>query len=195
MSVATPEVARMAGIEGGATVVITHRVKNGHQEGYEAWLEEVGPCCSAYPGFVDSQIIRPVAGLTGTFTVVIRFDTRDHLEAWMGSEVRKRLVEKARPMLAKDDEFYVQSGLDFWFVPDGAKARVPVRWKQFLVTWSAIYPLALFVPLATLPALRALGMAENRYTDTLIVSAVIVALMVTLIMPNYTRLVRHWLFK
>jgi len=195
MTDAAPEASRLAGGEGGATVVITHRVEDGHQAGYEAWLEEVRPCCSRYPGFVDSQIIRPVAGLTGTFTVVIRFDTREHLEAWMGSDVRKSLVEKARPLLAKDDEFYIQSGLDFWFVPDGAKARVPVRWKQFLVTWSAIYPLALFVPLLLLPALRALGVLENRYTDTLIVSAVIVALMVTLIMPNYTRLVRHWLFK
>ncbi|RVU34831.1 antibiotic biosynthesis monooxygenase [Hwanghaeella grinnelliae] len=185
----------MAGGEGGATVVITHRVEDGHQAGYETWLEEVSPCCSRYPGFVGSQIIRPVAGLTGTFTVVIRFDTRDHLEAWMGSVVRRKLVEKVRPLPAKDDEFYIQSGLDFWFVPDGTKARVPVRWKQFLVTWSAIYPLALFVPLAILPALRGLGMVENRYTDTLIVSAVIVVLMVTLIMPNYTKLVRHWLFK
>lgn len=179
----------------GATVVITHRVLDGRQIDYEAWLDEIRPCCSSYPGFVDSQIIRPVAGVTGTFTVVIRFDTRDHLEAWMGSDVRKRLIEKARPLLARDDAFFVQSGLDFWFVPEGAKAQVPVRWKQFLITWSAIYPLALFVPLAVVPLLRAAGLAENRYLDTLLVSAVIVALMVTAIMPHYTRLVRRWLFR
>ncbi len=28
---------------------------------------------------------------------------------------------------------------------------MPVRWKQFLITWSAIYPLALGVPLMVVP--------------------------------------------
>ncbi len=37
----------------------------------------------------------------------------------------------------------MRSGLDFWFTPEGAKAKLPTKWKQFLVTWSAIFPLVL----------------------------------------------------
>lgn len=178
----------------GATVVITHRVREGHHAAYEDWLNEIRPLCRRSPGHLDWQIVRPISGVAGTYTAIIRFDTRDHLEAWMHSPERARLIEKARPLLAHDDDFMVRSGLDFWFTPEGASAKVPVRWKQLLVTWSAIYPLVLLVPLAVMPAARALGLPTSRYLDTLLVTGTVVWLMVYLVMPRYTRLVKRWLF-
>jgi antibiotic biosynthesis monooxygenase (ABM) superfamily enzyme len=181
-------------IESGATAVISHRVLDGQQTGYEDWLNEIGPICRSYAGHLDLQIVHPIAGLTTTYTVIIRFDTHQHLEAWMGSGDRKRLIDKARPLLAKDDDFFIRSGLDFWFTPEGAKAKVPVRWKQFIVTWSAIYPLVLGVQLIVEPLLRLLGIPRNHYIDTLCVTCTVVSLMVYFVMPRYTRLIRHWLF-
>ena len=180
--------------EQGATAVITHRVCNGQQDSYESWLNEIGPVCRSYPGHLDLQIIRPIAGLTTTYTVIIRFDTVEHLHEWIYSQDRKRLIEEVRPLLAKDDDFFIRSGLDFWFTPEGARAKVPVRWKQFLVTWSAIYPLVLCIPLAIIEVLRRTGVPQNRYITTLIASGIIVFLMVYVIMPRYTRLVQRWLF-
>lgn len=179
----------------GATGVITHRVKEGQREGYERWLDEIGPISRKSPGHLDWTIIRPVAGLTGTYTVILRFDNKENLERWLGSPERKRLIEKVRPLLANDDDFFIRTGLDFWFAPDGANARVPVRWKQFLLTWSAIYGLALFVPGLVLPVLRALGVPQFRPLDVFITSGVLVALMVFIVMPHYTKLVQRWLFK
>ncbi len=181
-------------IEIGATAVITHRVLDGQQAEYEDWLNEIGPICRSYAGHLDLQIIRPIAGLTTTYTVIIRFDTHEHLEKWMSSRDRKRLIEKARPLLTKDDDFFIRSGLDFWFTPEGAKAKVPLRWKQFLVTWSAIYPLVLVVPLILAPLLRQLGIPQNHYIDTLCITGAVVSLMVYLVMPHYTRLIHRWLF-
>jgi uncharacterized protein len=179
----------------GATVVITHRVRDGQHAAYEQWLNEIGPKCRASAGHLDWHIIRPIAGLTATYTVVIRFDTREHLEMWMGSQERRRLIDQARPLLATDDDFLVRSGLDFWFTPEGAKAKLPTRWKQFLVTWSAIYPLVLGIPLIVVPILRSLGIAQNRYLDTLVVTGSVVSLMVYLIMPRYTKVLQRWLFR
>ena len=178
----------------GATVVITHRVGTGHQTAYETWLDEIGPICRQAPGHLDWQIIRPIPGVTGTYTVVIRFDTRHNLENWMNSDARRSLIEKVRPLLAKDDDFYIRSGVDFWFAPEGAQAKLPVRWKQFLVTWSVIFPLALVVPLLLLPALHRAGLPPNHYLDTLLVTGVVVALMVYLIMPHITKVLKRWLF-
>jgi len=178
----------------GATVVITHRVRDDRRADYERWLEEIGPVSRAAAGHLDSHIIRPVPGLTGTYTVVIRFDTEAHLRGWMQSENRNRLIAKAQPLLVSGDDFFVRSGLDFWFMPDGARAKVPVRWKQFLVTWSAIYPLALLVPIVVVPALRRIGVPDAPSLMTLGVTAVVVFLMVYVVMPRYTALVRRWLF-
>jgi len=180
--------------ERGATAVITHRVRDGQQAGYDAWLSEIGPLCRSFQGHLDLQIIRPITGITGTYTVIIRFDTREHLQAWMSSQVRKQLIEQVRPLLAQDDDFYIRSGLDFWFTPEGARAKVPVRWKQFLVTWSAIYPLVLGIPLVVGPALRQLGVPQGHYVDTLFITGAVGVLMVYLVMPRYTKLIQRWLF-
>ena len=179
----------------GATVVNTPRVRQGHQPDYEAWIDEIGPVCSAAPGYLDWQIIRPVAGLTSNYTVVIRFDSRKNLESWMRSPERNRLIAKVRPILSTDDDFFIRTGLDFWFAPEGARARLPVRWRQFLITWSVIYPLVLGVPLLVTPVLRAAGIPRTPFVDVLVVTGVIVGLMIYVVMPHYTRLVHRWLFR
>lgn len=181
-------------INEGATVVITHRLRQNKQIEYERWLEEIAPLCKASPGHLDWHIVRPIPGLTETYTVIIRFDTEAHLREWMESPTRIRLIEKVRPLLVTDDDFFISSGLDFWFTPAGAKAKVPVRWKQYLVTWSAIYPLALGIPLVVNPILQYLGVPNNLLIATLAVTGIVVFLMVYLVMPRYTRLVQRWLF-
>lgn len=183
-------------VEGqGATVVITHRVRNDRQVDYERWIDETAPLCKASPGHLDWQIIRPVPGLTETYAVVVRFDTKAHLQAWMNSAERKRLIESAKPLFVTGDDFFISSGLDFWFTPAGAKAKIPVRWKQFLLTWSAIYPLALGAPLVVAPALAEAGVPELPWLTGLIVTGLVVFLMIYVVMPRYTRLVQRWLFK
>lgn len=179
----------------GATAVITHRVREGMNAAYEAWLAEIGPISRASPGHIDWQIIRPIAGLTGSYTIVIRFDTEVHLRQWMESDVRARFIEQVRPLLAAADHYSIHGGLDFWFLPEGALAKPPTRWKQFLVTWSAIFPLVFAAPLVVGPVLRAVGLPAHRVIDTLFGSATVVMLMVYVVMPRYTKLVRGWLFR
>ncbi|MEM9790505.1 MAG: antibiotic biosynthesis monooxygenase [Planctomycetota bacterium] len=178
----------------GATAVITHRIRDGHRDAYEQWLAEISPVARAYPGYLDMHVIRPVPELTQTYVVVLRFRRPDDLQRWLDSDDRHRYIDRVRPILAEDDRFFVRTGLDFWFTPQGAKALLPVRWKQALITWSAIFPLVYFIPPLVVPPLHALGLPHFRPLDTLITTGVLVTLMVYLIMPHYTRLVRRWLF-
>ncbi|TCT22185.1 antibiotic biosynthesis monooxygenase [Thiobaca trueperi] len=178
----------------GATAVITHRVRGDQHAAYEHWLDQIAPLCKAAPGHLDWHIVRPIPGLTETYTVIIRFDTKEHLQQWMESKAREQLIAQVQPLFVGSDDFFVSSGLDFWFTPAGAKAKVPVRWKQYLLTWSAIYPLALGAPLVVAPAFRLAGIPTNPLLTTLVVTAVVVFLMVYVVMPRYTRLVQRWLF-
>jgi antibiotic biosynthesis monooxygenase (ABM) superfamily enzyme len=178
----------------GATVVITHRVRSDKHAEYEAWVNEISPLSRSAPGHLDWNLVRPIPGATETYTVIIRFQTIEHVKNWMNSNERKRLIEQVQPLLVSEDEFYISSGLDFWFTPAGAKAKVPVRWKQYLLTLSVIYPMVLGVPRLVRPALRAIGFPPNVLLNTLAVTAVIVYLMVYVVMPRYTRLLQRWLF-
>ena len=191
----THNVATLKPIEIGATVVITHRVQLEKESQYDEWLDEIGPVCRISEGILDWQIIHPHVGLTATYTIILRFDTPENLQKWINSDQRKQLIAKVQPILATDDDFFIKSGLDFWFTPEGAKAKVPVRWKQFLVTWSAIYPLVLGVPLIILPLLRPLGIHQDHSRDTLLITGSEVSLMVYVVMPRYTKFVQRWLFR
>jgi antibiotic biosynthesis monooxygenase (ABM) superfamily enzyme len=50
------------------------------------------------------------------------------------------------------------------------------------------------VPWVVGPLLRRLGAPEGRLLTTLVVTGAVVFLMVYLVMPRYTRLLKRWLF-
>lgn len=179
----------------GASVVITHHILAGKQKEYEKWLDEIVPISKHSEGFIDLQIVRPIPKLTFVYTVIIRFDTIDHLKRWMESPERKRLIEKANPFFRKNDRYQIKSGLDFLFNAENEDNKSPARWKQFLATWSAIYPLSLVIPILLFPLLRWVNIPVNHYFDALVGSGCIVLLMVYVVMPNYTKLIKKWLYK
>jgi uncharacterized protein len=178
----------------GATAVITHQVRDSRHAEYEKWLTEIVPLTRASPGHLDIQLVRPVRGVTDTYTILLRFDTEENLRHWIESDTRRRLIDSVKPILAQGDSYTIHSGLDFLFTPRDASHRVPVRWKQFLITWSAIFPLSFLIPMVVAAPLRWLGW-HNKLVVATVVSALAVFMMVYVIMPRYTRLVRHWLFR
>ncbi len=123
----------------GATVVVTHRVRGDKHAEYEAWVDEIAPLCKASPGHMDWHMVRPISGITETYTVIIRFNTREHLLQWMDSETRARLIDKVSPLLVKGNGYRISSGLDFLSTPSDSTAKVPIRWKQFLVAFVLWY--------------------------------------------------------
>jgi len=48
--------------------------------------------------------------------------------------------------------------------------------------------------LAVSPVLRLLGVPDNYFLTTLVVTGAVVFLMVYIVMPHYTKLIRRWLF-
>jgi len=120
-SMTTAEIT--ANMEKGATAVITHHVSEIQQPQYEQWLNEIGPICKASQGLLDWHIIRPIAGLTDTYTVIIRYDNHQNLKSWIASEDRKRLIAKIEGLLANKEYVHINSGLDFLFSQVGEKPK------------------------------------------------------------------------
>lgn len=134
-------------------------------------------------------MVRPPAG-SRTYTTVVRFDQLEHLQAWLHSPARTRLLDVIEPHLSRADLPEIRTGLEFWVTPPDVAAQQTVRpYKQFLLVLSVIYPLSLVVPglLQSLPL-----PAEAR---GLLAATVIVGLMTYVIMPRYTRLVSAWLYR
>jgi heme-degrading monooxygenase HmoA len=73
----------------GATVVITHRVRSDKHAEYEAWVDEISPLSRSAPGHLDWHLVRPIPGATETYTVIIRFQTAEHVKNWINSSERE----------------------------------------------------------------------------------------------------------
>lgn len=118
-----------------------------------------------------------------------------NLNNWMNSLERNRLIQEISNSLDRGDQYATRNGLDFLFSFENQLIKAPLRWKQFLVTWSAIFPLVNLVPIIVLPILRHITPYENRIFDSSFISASIVFLMVFVIMPKYKSWIKWWLYK
>ncbi|MNB74715.1 Antibiotic biosynthesis monooxygenase [compost metagenome] len=173
------------------TLVITHTLLAGQAERYEQWLGKIMPVAADFPGHLGASVIRPTEG-QDLWTVIIRFDTLEHLYAWTQSDTRSVLVKEIEPLLAEGDKTEVRTEAAFWFTPPEMHVRKPKLWKQFLVTLMVIFPSTLVVPELTgalLPALKG-SLFLHLLND-----ACVVALVVWLWMPIVTRLFAGWLKK
>jgi antibiotic biosynthesis monooxygenase (ABM) superfamily enzyme len=176
---------------GEVVSLIRHDVRPGHEHAYEAWTREVVPVAQRFDGHHGVTIVRPPEG-SHTYTVVLHFDTLDHLRAWLDSDVRQLLLSRVAPHLQQPGEVEIRPGLDFWLSLPGHR-RAPPH-KQFLLALSVIFPLSLAVPMALQPLFAAVPVLDVAVVRALLLSAAIVALMTYVIMPRYTRRVAAWLY-
>jgi antibiotic biosynthesis monooxygenase (ABM) superfamily enzyme len=141
------EIHFFTGSEGTPTdrsvsAVISTRVAPGHEEQYRAWQRKIAAEEATFPGYLGSHIEPPIAGVQEDWSAVVHFDTDEHLQAWIDSEQRRRLLQEAVAIGAGESQVRkVQGGFENWFTfgkPPGA--AVPPAWKQNMVVLLILYP-------------------------------------------------------
>jgi uncharacterized protein len=173
------------------TVLISRRVRRGREAEFERWLAEVRVAAVAFPGHQGATVIRPTDPARPDYVIVFRFDTPAHLEAWRRSEVRGRLMDRSAGLAEEPPQERTLSGMETWFtLPGGQILRPPPRWKMWLLSSAAIYPLINLVTLVATPFLGHLAL-PLRFLVTIPVMG---ALMTWLVMPFLTRRFSRWLY-
>jgi uncharacterized protein len=189
-----PERALSSPPEGGAGPVITtvtRWVKPGHELPYERFLEGINAAASRYPGHLGVEVFRPQSAAAGEYRIVYRFDTGEHLRAWLDSDERAAWLERAEPHVIGPMRTQFLTGLETWFtLPGRPAAPPPPPYKMALLTWITIFPLITLVVIALDPLLEGLP----RVPRLAITTAVTVPIMTWLVMPRVTRLLRRWLY-
>jgi antibiotic biosynthesis monooxygenase (ABM) superfamily enzyme len=184
----------ISGTSGGSvTFVVQHRVRNDAFARYEEWLKRIVAVCSTYPGYQGVDIIRPVAG-DNEYSTIVRFATFADAERWCKSKDRPRLIAEITDILERDDRARIQTGIDFWFTPTSVQQPQPLRWKQWFITTTVIWPLMLLIPPLFQPLFAALPWLGMYGIRQAVIASTIVALVVFLIMPRYVRAIAGWLY-
>jgi len=174
------------------SAIIQHEVRPDAVPRYERWLERIMPAAAGFGGHRGAHVVRHPGHGPRRYSVALRFESLAHAQNWFGSDVRRALMEEAKELLVREETVSTLSGLELWF--DTAPGhRPPPRWKMFLVTVAAIYPLTLLVPWALQPLLSVMAAARQPLLYHLAVAVAIVALMTWVVMPCVTRWLAAWL--
>jgi antibiotic biosynthesis monooxygenase (ABM) superfamily enzyme len=177
--------------DGPVTTTVTRRVKPGHEPFYEEFVKGVVAAASGFPGHLGAEVFRPQNTATGDYRIVYRFDTREHLRAWLDSDERAAWLERAEPHAIGPMRTQFVTGLETWFtLPGRPDTPPPPPYKMALLTWITIFPLITLVVVVLDPVLEELALVPRLALTT----AVTVPIMTWVVMPRVTRLLRGWLY-
>lgn len=79
-------------MDNSITLMIKHHVQSNAVPAYESWLKEITKASQEFPGHCGVAIIRP-HGAGVPYSILLRFDTHEHLMDWVGSPTRKTLID------------------------------------------------------------------------------------------------------
>jgi antibiotic biosynthesis monooxygenase (ABM) superfamily enzyme len=175
---------------GPVTTSVTRRVKPGHEEAYEAFLEGIIAAASRWPGYLGVEVFRP-EGPQDEYRTVYRFDGAGHLRDWLDSAEHQAWLERAEPHVIGPIRTQFLTGLESWFtLPGQPGAPPPPPYKMALLTWITIFPLITGVVIVLGPLIAGLPLVPRLGLTT----AVTVPLMTWIVMPRITRVLRGWLY-
>lgn len=140
-----------------------------------------------FPGFNHAELFPPIPGIQDDTVVLLSFDTREHLDAWLDSSERQRLLDEIDPYIEGGRTLNVVGGFAGWF---GRPGMATVKtWKQAAIVLLAIVPISILVT-----ALRRWMLPDVNWMVGVVIGNVIgVAALSWVAMPFLTRVFERWL--
>jgi uncharacterized protein len=186
----TAQRGRRVGEREPVTAVFSRRVKSGHEAEYARLAEGVTAASARYPGQLAATILH--AGNSRDYALVYTFESPETLEAWLDSDIRRAFVVTADKLAESHQRLQPKSGLETWFtLPGKATIKPPPRWKMWLVSLVALYPLVVCFQEWLAPVLKSWPLVLRAAIFPL----VLLTTMTYVLMPVVTRLTRRWLYR
>ncbi|GAA3036903.1 antibiotic biosynthesis monooxygenase [Streptomyces glomeratus] len=179
-------------VRDAVTAVISHDVRPDQEHAFAGWQEKILAAQRKFPGFMGSELFRPVKGVQDKWVTVFRFDNRQHLDAWLESPERRRLLDEGRESFVSYDVRKVGSAFGSWFrFEQGEEEGAPPNWKQAMSVVLALYPTVKILNITVGPPLDALGVPG--YLALFISNVLSVCILTWLLMPLVNRALTFWL--
>ena len=172
------------------TVLYSRRVKPGREADFEAWARGIVAAARQFPGHLGASVLD--APGSREYHILFTFADRRSLRAWLDSDERRRWLVRVGELLEADRGLQQLTGLETWFKLPGSNVptmKPPPRWKTWLVSLVAVYPLVLAFQVLVVPRMARLPLPLRA----LVFPLVLLTLMTFVVMPMVTRALRRWL--
>jgi antibiotic biosynthesis monooxygenase (ABM) superfamily enzyme len=150
------------------TEIITVGVKPGMEEAYRAWVDRVRQMEARFPGYQGLQLQPPIPGLQDNWVSLLRFDTAEHLDAWLESDARREALREVEPFIDRREQ-QVATAFSGWFTFGDVPGRQATpSWKQSMIVLLMLFPIVMLELLYLRPLLQSLGIAESTFVSNLL---------------------------
>jgi uncharacterized protein len=170
------------------TEIITVSVKPGMEEAYHAWVDRIRQMEAKFPGYQGLQLQPPIPGLQDDWVSLLRFDTSEHLNAWLESDARRAALHEVEPFIDQREQ-QVATAFSGWFTFGDTPGQVPPNWKQAMVVLLALFPVVMLELLYLSPLLQSLNLAVATFIGNLLS----VAALTWALVPWANRAFEWWL--
>jgi uncharacterized protein len=177
---------------GAVTAVISHNVRPGRERDFLRWQDKARKAQEKFPGFLGFEAFEPVPGVQEHWVVMFRYDTREHLDDWLGSGTREKLLDEGHDYFVDYDVRTVKSAFSGWFRFNGGTAREPPpNWKQAASVLLSLYPTVMILNMTIGRAFEAARLPG--YLAMFMSNGLSVALLTWVMMPLVNRIFASWL--
>ena len=172
------------------TVVISQLVKPGCEEAYQEWQLDMDLAAKKFPGFLGTEMIKPLPGVQNEWVVIFRFDSARHLDDWFASDIHKDLLKQAEPFFEKVHVRRVGRGFEDWFANAAGEGESgPSQVRMAMVVLLALYPTVMLLTLFVSPLMASWGLPLSMFVSNVLS----VVILTWAVMPLATRALSFWL--
>lgn len=181
-----------------SSLVVEHIVEKAQRVNFERWHDVLRMAASCHPGFVRLDISPPLLCEDDAIKwySIVHFDSPDHLNSWVNSTERKRVIESGHDIFKAYRFKSFTTGLEGWFSrrsnDDETRGLGPPAWKQILSVVFGLYPIVM-IRIKLFPGTGVIG--DWSPSGAMLLATIITSsILAVAVMPAVTRLMGFWLY-
>ncbi len=125
------------------TEVVFSKVKAGMEGRYREWATRIQAAQAKYPGYRGMYLQPPSGGKSGHWTSILRYDTAEHLEAWMNAPERKALLAETKEFIESEELMRLATAFPGWVPIDPMTGEGPPNWKAAMLVLLGLFPIVM----------------------------------------------------
>lgn len=171
--------------DGDGLLMIRYMIEPGGANDFKKWRSATEAVVKTFAGFIDIAALDHL-NENDYYYIIIRFDSGENANAWLYSDERKAILNDSHCHWLTHKQEVIFDWNIFWYrIFEGTK-----KWKQWVVTFLAVYPLTLIIP----SVVKILSSIIPLYFFAGIISALLISgFMIFPIMPFVLNLFKKWL--